>query len=122
MQISSADLLMYIQSISREKELPYEQVLDIFGEALAQSLHKTCAAYNKADFRVRIDPQSGDTEAFRCWRVIGEEDLLENPDSELMLETAQLKKVTPLPVKSLRSVWRMSILIFAPALWRPNNT
>ena len=69
MQISSADLLMYIQSISREKELPYEQVLDIFGEALAQSLHKTCAAYNKADFRVRIDPQSGDTEAFRCWRL-----------------------------------------------------
>ena len=41
MQISSADLLMYIQSISREKELPYEQVLDIFGEALAQSLHIT---------------------------------------------------------------------------------
>ena len=39
-----------------------------------------------------LTPQSGDTEAFRCWRVIGEEDLLENPDSELMLETAQLKK------------------------------
>ena len=92
MQINSSDLLMYIQSISREKELSNEQVLDIFAEALALSLNKTNAEYRNADFRVEIDPKSGDTETYRRWRVIGDDELLENPDSELMLESAQLKK------------------------------
>ncbi|MDM5147721.1 transcription termination factor NusA [Candidatus Persebacteraceae bacterium Df01] len=89
MDIGGADLLMYIQSISREKDLPFDQVLDIFSDSLAYSLRRSANDTHDAEFRVNIDSVSGQVDAFRKWRVLADDELMENPQAEIMLESAQ---------------------------------
>ena len=89
MSIGGGDLLMYIQSISREKDLPFDQVLDIFAESLAQSARRSGNEVRDGEFRVNIDPDSGVIKTFRRWRVLAEDELMENAQAELMLESAQ---------------------------------
>ena len=89
MTIGGDELIMYIQSISGEKNLPYEQVLDIFAESLAQSAKRSSNDARNAEFRVRIHPESGVIATSRCWRVLDDEELMENPQSEIMLESAR---------------------------------
>ncbi|MBE8158901.1 MAG: transcription termination/antitermination protein NusA [Betaproteobacteria bacterium] len=89
MTLGGRDLLMYIQSIEREKDLPFEQVLDIFAESLAQSARRSGNDVRDGEFRVSINPESGDIKTFRCWRVLADDELMENPQAELMLGSAQ---------------------------------
>ncbi len=89
MQIDGNELIMYIQSIAREKDLPFEQVLELFAESLAQSARRSNNEMRDGDFRVDINPGNGHVSAFRRWRVLGEEELMESPQSEIMLESAQ---------------------------------
>ena len=93
MSIGGADLLMYIQSISREKDLPFQRVLEIFADSLAQSLQKHNHNWHDATFRVHIDGDNGAVSAFRQWRVLADDELMENPQSELMLGSAE--KIKP---------------------------
>ena len=89
MILGGSDLLMYIQSISREKDLPFDQVLDIFADSLAQSAKRSSGDFREGDFRVSIDSETGNILAYRQWRVLDEEELMENPQNEIMLESAQ---------------------------------
>lgn len=96
MNLGGGDLLMYIQSIAREKDLPFEQVLDLFAESLAQSA-KRSGDLREGEFRAHIDPGSGHVSAFRCWRVLADDELMENPQAEMMLESAQEIKTDAVP-------------------------
>lgn len=88
MKLGGEELLMYIQSISREKDLPYEQVLEIFAEALAQAA-KRLDDLREGDFRAVIDGETGQVSAFRRWRVLADDELMENPQAEIMIESAR---------------------------------
>ena len=88
MTLAGSELLTYIQSIAREKDIPFPTVLDIFGNALAQSLRKSSEKFRDAEFRVEIDAKTGDISANRVWRVLAEDEVMENPDAELILESA----------------------------------
>ena len=82
MNIGGQELMIYIKSISQEKDLPFQQVLEIFADSLAQSAKRSSAEAMDGDFRVSIDPQSGDMTAFRRWRVLADDELMENNQSE----------------------------------------
>lgn len=88
MTLAGSELLTYIQSIAREKDIPFPTVLAIFGNALAQSLRRSGDKLRDAEFRVDIDAKSGDITARRVWRILAEDELMENPDAEIMLESA----------------------------------
>lgn len=88
MTLAGSELLTYIQSIAREKDIPFPTVLAIFGNALAQSLRRSGDELRDAEFRVDIDAKSGDIAARRVWRILGEDELMENPEAEIMLESA----------------------------------
>lgn len=83
------ELLMYIKSISNERDLAYEEVCKIFADALAQAIKKTSIDYREAEFRVDIDILSGETSIFRRWRVLDEEEEMEAPEREVPLTDAR---------------------------------
>ena len=87
--IKGSDLLMLIKSISSERNIPFDEVLFIFSDSLAQSLRKNQPEYREADFRVQINPETGEAEAFRRWRVLEEEEIMENPEREMIVEEAR---------------------------------
>lgn len=79
----ASDFLLYIRSIASDRGLGYEQVLGIFADSLAQSLRKLLPQCEEAEFRVTIDPESGERRAWRRWMVVETEAGLENPDAEI---------------------------------------
>lgn len=87
MNLAKGDLDLYLQSIAREKDLPFEQVREIFAEALAQSAKRGGNDVRDAEFRVNID-EEGVISAFRRWRVLADDELMENPQGEMMLDSA----------------------------------
>ncbi len=89
MALTDSELLTYIQSIAREKDIPFPTVIKIFGDALAQSLKSRAREFNEAGFRVEINPETGAISARRFWRVLAEDEVLEHPERELMLERAR---------------------------------
>lgn len=88
MNLEKGDLDLYLQSIAREKDLPFAQVRDIFAESLAQSAKRGGNDVRDGEFRVSIDGD-GVISAFRRWRVLAEDELMENPQGEIMLESAR---------------------------------
>ena len=89
------ELLMFIQSISQDKDLPYDEVVAIFADSLAQSLHRTASGLlfpsgrrepdrMEGQFRVTIDPANGAMALFRLFRVVADDQPIENPQYEIM--------------------------------------
>lgn len=87
--INGADVLMFVRSISSERGLDYDEVLDIFAESLAHALKKSAPEWRDADFRVSINTNTGEMEAFRRWRVLDEEELMNTPEAEMILDEAK---------------------------------
>ncbi|MGU9951487.1 MAG: transcription termination factor NusA [Gammaproteobacteria bacterium WSBS_2016_MAG_OTU1] len=110
MAIGGGDLLMYIQSISREKDLPFEQVLEIFAESMAQSARRGGKDVQEGEFRVEINNENGEVEAWRMWRVLDEEELMENPQGEMMLESAQEKRADAQPGEMVEEPYDSDLL------------
>jgi len=90
-KINGSDLLMYIKSISSERGIDYQEVLDIFSDSLAQSLRKTSPELREGDFRVALNPENGTAEAFRRWRVLAEDEEATNPEQEISIAEAHEK-------------------------------
>lgn len=90
-QSSDSDLLIYIKSVSNERNIPFEEVVEIVSDALAQSLRRSAPEFRDADFRVAIDHESGRTEGFRLWHVLEDEEELENPQQQIALSEAREK-------------------------------
>lgn len=89
MTTSDSDLLMYIQSVSNERSIPYEEVLGIFSDSLAQSLRRSTIEYRDAEFRVEINREDGSMDGYRRWRVVADEDEIENDEQEMTVDAAR---------------------------------
>ena len=82
-------LNMYLESIAREKDLPVEQVRDIFAESHAQSAKRGGDDVRDGDFRASIDVGTESIYVYRGWRVLADDELMENPQGEIMLDSAR---------------------------------
>ena len=98
--------LIFIQSIAQDKDIPQDDIVSIFADALAQSLRRTAAGFlfpsgraeparHEGEFRIHIDPESGEMQVARLWRVIGDDELIENPQYEIMSDNEIAAVVKP---------------------------
>ena len=79
-----SDLIIAVNQICADKELPTNVILEAIEEALVHAYRRNFAA-NNATVRVQIDPETGDIRIF-CERVIVEE--VEDPVTEISLADA----------------------------------
>ena len=84
-----AGMNMFLETIAREKDLPIEQVRDIFGDAHAQSAKRGGDDVRDAEFRARVDAEDEKIYVYRRWRALADDELMENPQAEMMLESAR---------------------------------
>jgi transcription termination/antitermination protein NusA len=101
----SKQLLRVAETVYTQKEIDPQLVFDTIQDALVLATKKTHGMDH--DYRVVIDPKSGQYDTFRVWTVC-EEDDIENPDAELTLEQAReidkkavLGEQVSLPVESI---------------------
>jgi transcription termination/antitermination protein NusA len=80
------ELLMQVDVLSREKNVPKDIVFGALELALAQAVKRRYK--EEADIRVAIDRQTGDHEAFRRWAVVYEPDL-ESEDYQIGITDAR---------------------------------
>ncbi len=87
------EILLVVESVSLEKGVPKEIIIDALEHALAMATKKRYQ--ENAEFRVSIDRESGEYATFRCWRVVDPDNLPEdeehNPDAHLTVAEAQEK-------------------------------
>lgn len=80
------DILLIVDSISNEREVPKEVIFEAIEAALAVV---TAKRYDDdVKIRVSIDQKSGNYETFRCWTVVQDEQSLELPGQEIPLNRA----------------------------------
>ncbi len=80
------EILLVVDAVSNEKGVDKSIIFEAVEAALAMATKKNHGG--DIDVRVAINRDTGDYEAFRRWEVIGEDDLVEFPDREIMLEKA----------------------------------
>lgn len=85
----SKEILLVIEAVSNEKEIPQEVILEAMEAALASATRKK--ASGDIDARVAIDRETGDYSTFRRWEVVEDpgEEGLEAPEQQLTLEVAR---------------------------------
>ena len=79
------ELLLLVDALSREKNVPKEIVFTALESALASATKKRFP--NEIDARVSIDRETGDYESFRRWTVVPDEDH-EEPAYQLAITDA----------------------------------
>jgi transcription termination/antitermination protein NusA len=86
--MNSKDILLLVKSLSNEKNVSSEEIFRAVEAALATVAAKR---YDGDDvyIRVAIDRKTGDYEAYRCWTVVKDEEMLEDPAREIILPEAQ---------------------------------
>ena len=82
----SRDLLMMVDVLAREKNVPKDIVFGALELALASATKKRI--HDEADVRVEMDRETGDFEAFRRWLVV-EDGAVENPEQQIGLSDAR---------------------------------
>jgi N utilization substance protein A len=102
----SKEILLVVDSVSNEKGVPKEVIIDALEVALATATKKRYE--EDVDLRVSIDVTSGEYSTFRRWRVIGDNDEMEFPaallhitDAEEKDETLQVGDYYEIPVESV---------------------
>jgi len=87
------EILLVVESVSMEKGVPKDVIIDALEHALAMATKKRYQ--ENAEFRVAIDRDSGEYSTFRVWTVVDPAELPEdeefNPDAQLTLAQAQEK-------------------------------
>jgi len=76
------EMLILVDALAHEKNVSKEIVFNALELALASATKKKYP--HGTDIRVKIDPESGAYESFRCWTVVEEENL-ENDEAEILL-------------------------------------
>lgn len=84
--MSSKEILLVVNSVANEKDMPEEIIFEALEQALAMATRKKHEL--DIDARVEVDRETGDYSTFRVWHVM-QEDEIENPDAELTLEQAK---------------------------------
>ena len=82
----SREVLLLVDALAREKNVPREVVFQALESALASATKKRFK--EEVDARVSIDRMSGDYEAFRRWQVVPDGEL-EDHDLQIILTEAQ---------------------------------
>ena len=82
----SRELLLLVDALAREKNIPRDIVFGALELALASATKKR--TNEEADVRVDIDRETGDYEAFRRWLVVPD-DMVEDPELQIGLTAAQ---------------------------------
>ncbi len=82
----SREVLLLVDALGREKNVPREIVFSALESALASATKKRFK--EEVDVRVTIDRTSGDYEAFRRWQVVPDGEL-EDHDLQIILSEAQ---------------------------------
>ena len=82
----SRELLMLVDALAREKNVPREIVFGALEMALASATKKR--TNDDADVRVEIDRDTGSYESFRRWLVV-EDGTVENPEQQIGFADAQ---------------------------------
>jgi transcription termination factor NusA/transcription termination factor NusA, C-terminal duplication len=83
----SREILLLVDALAREKNVPREVVFGALESALASAMKKRFK--EDADIRVSIDRNTGDHEGFRRWLVVPDEAGLQEPDQQEMLSDAR---------------------------------
>ncbi|WP_089728775.1 transcription termination factor NusA [Candidatus Thiosymbion oneisti] len=85
----SKEILLVIEAVSNEKDVPREVIFEAMEAALASATRRK--ASGDIDARVAIDRESGDYATFRRWEVVEDpgEEGLEAPDRQLALTAAR---------------------------------
>ena len=81
----SREILLLVDVLAREKNVPRETVFGALEQALASASKKRIN--DEADVRVAIDRNSGDFETFRRWIVVADEEYL-NEEMQIPLSEA----------------------------------
>ncbi|MBI3094234.1 MAG: transcription termination/antitermination protein NusA [Rhodocyclales bacterium] len=82
----SRELLLLVDALAREKNVPRDIVFGALEMALASATKKR--TNDEADVRVDIDRETGEYESFRRWLVVPD-DMVENPELQIGLTAAQ---------------------------------
>jgi N utilization substance protein A len=82
----SRELLLLVDALAREKNVPKEIVFGALEMAIASATKKRFP--DEVEVRVEIDRETGDFEAFRRWQVVAD-DLVEFPPHQIALSEAQ---------------------------------
>jgi N utilization substance protein A len=85
----SKEILLVVEAVSNEKEVPKEIIFEAMEAALASATRKKHGGDIEA--RVSIDRESGDYETFRRWEVVPDNDgePLEAPERQITLSAAK---------------------------------
>lgn len=83
----SKEILLVVDSVSNEKGVPKEVIIDALELALATATKKRYT--EEVDLRVVIDTATGEYETFRRWEVIGDNDQPEFPAAQYHITDAE---------------------------------
>ncbi|MCB1716263.1 MAG: transcription termination/antitermination protein NusA [Candidatus Competibacteraceae bacterium] len=86
----SKEILLVVDAVSNEKGVGRDVIFEAIESALALAAKKRFN--DDVDVRVSIDRRTGDYSTFRCWQVVEDDAVEENPAQFLTLEQAQAKK------------------------------
>ncbi len=88
----SKEILLVVEAVSNEKDVPKEVIFDAMEAALASATRKKLGG--ESDARVAIDRATGEYHAFRRWEVAEDPEegaSLENPDAQIALTEAKAR-------------------------------
>jgi N utilization substance protein A len=84
----SREILMLVDALAREKNVPKEIVFGALESALAAATKKLYAEED-VDIRVAVDRETGEYDAFRRWLVVPDEAGLQEPGHQIILSDAR---------------------------------
>lgn len=83
------EVLLVVDAVSNEKALPREKIFEAMEIALATATKKKYEG--DIEVRVDIDRKDGSFDTFRRWKVVENQEAIENPYREITLEAAQFE-------------------------------
>ena len=81
------EILLVAETVSNEKGVAKEVIFKAIESALEVATKKKAA--KEIEVRVSIDRRTGDSESFRQWIVMADDDEIENPDAQISLKEAR---------------------------------
>lgn len=84
----SREILLLVDALAREKNVPKETVFGALEAALAMATKKLFAEED-VDVRVAVDRETGEYDAFRRWLIVPDEAGLQEPGHQVILSDAR---------------------------------
>lgn len=83
----SREILLLVDALAREKNVPREVVFEALEGALASAMKKRFK--DGVDIRVEIDRETGEHQGYRRWVVVADEEGLQEPEQQELLSEAR---------------------------------